>query len=572
EYSAIDFFKHYKFTHRDKKTAHTALYKCLEYMCSSSDSELRSKAFEIEKTLKNDKYKQVINAFWITMAQEEKKQNLEERIEIAEMRSKLSDAEQHVTMKKLVYEQDNSVRENFINAMIKPPSTPRPRKRNSENLSPPPTLRPRKQKSENLPEHNKNFKMCLFENQSESEYEDDENDESSDEDDMVDFDGVSFDTFTEMSETKGDIWTLKSGEKVKDLFIRMTSKSIEQAKEIQMKSNGKKLDASILSVIRLGLSSIIDLTSEFSGGMYLWFGEEWPDLKRKALALVNIKQKKFEDVVKNDIDKVEKLCSEYKYWEARDFIYEKLKGRPDGILQRQIMKILFFHEGKKQDLTEIEFALKVVGPILDIIFSDVQHLVKLKWGETVSKSTSAGRKIDLQIITQEGNIELSHSECARYATRVKVIMDRSKCLRTNKCVLDQYLKNDLSEDMVENSAILGLQLAGKALYHLSMDRSLVLIYWMKARTLGSKGHHLSFPANSMILRFSSKLKDSIIRKAGALSHLNNNGSNPFYKNFHTESVSRPHHRKYNFIRSTYFTPKGQLKNEMSICSQGSSSQ
>jgi len=36
-------------------------------------------------------------------------------------------------------------------------------------------------------------------------------------------------------------------------------------------------------------------------------------------------------------------------------------------------------EGNKQNLTEIEFVLKVAGPILDIIFSDVQHLVELKW-------------------------------------------------------------------------------------------------------------------------------------------------------------------------------------------------
>jgi len=38
------------------------------------------------------------------------------------------------------------------------------------------------------------------------------------------------------------------------------------------------------------------------------------------------------------------LCGEYKYWEARDFVYERLKGRPDqtGILQRQVMKIYFF--------------------------------------------------------------------------------------------------------------------------------------------------------------------------------------------------------------------------------------
>lgn len=68
-------------------------------MRSSSDSKLRSRAFELKKTLKNDKHKQDINAFWITMEQEKKEKNLEERIELAEMKSKLFDAEQYATMK-----------------------------------------------------------------------------------------------------------------------------------------------------------------------------------------------------------------------------------------------------------------------------------------------------------------------------------------------------------------------------------------------------------------------------------------------------------------------------------------
>ncbi|CAG8440802.1 2160_t:CDS:2 [Ambispora leptoticha] len=58
-------------------------------------------------------------------------------------------------------------------------------------------------------------------------------------------------------------------------------------------------------------------------------------------------------------------------------------------------------------------------------------------GETVSKATSAGRKIDLQIThrdkNQGKNVELSHS---RRITSTKLINDCSKCLRTNKSVLD----------------------------------------------------------------------------------------------------------------------------------------
>src|SRR6266508_5982099 len=83
-------------------------------------------------------------------------------------------------------------------------------------------------------------------------------------------------------------------------------------------------------------------------------------------------------------------------------------------------------------------------------------------------------------------MELSHSECAHRTTPTKIMNDHSKCLsyrkfflenvwycanvwkkfsiglKTNKSVLDQYLSYDFSNEMVENSAVIGLQLAGKA--------------------------------------------------------------------------------------------------------------
>jgi len=120
---------------------------------------------------------------------------------------------------------------------------------------------------------------------------------------------------------------LKNGERVRGVLIRMTSKAIERANELQSKK--KKLDAAILSTIRyiisciyfigamlifgnhlcrLGLSSIVDLSSEFPGGMYSWFGDEWLDLKAKALAKINIKPKMFEGVIKSDIEKIEEVC------------------------------------------------------------------------------------------------------------------------------------------------------------------------------------------------------------------------------------------------------------------------
>ncbi|CAG8524776.1 1347_t:CDS:10 [Ambispora gerdemannii] len=383
-YSAIDFFKKYGFNYRDKETAHLILSKCLEYLRSSSKPELQTISANVMKALENKKY---LNAFWASKKSEEKKDNLEKRMQIAEKKSKLYDVEQHATVKKLVYKQDNNVRENFSAEILK--------KRDS--------IQDIEKEQPSIPKSRKRKRKDLLEN--------------------------------------------KNGEKVKEILVRMTSKTIEQAKEIQ--SKGKKLEASTLSTIRLGL---------------------------------NIEPKKFESVIENDINKIEELCSEYKYWEARDFVYEKLKGRPDKTrtLQHQVMKIYFFiiemflvdpyifvdREGNKQNLTEIEFVLKVAGPTIDIIFSDVQHLVQLKWGETVSKATAVGRKIDLQVTCRRKNrgkiVELSHSECARRTTPTKIINDRSKCLRTNKFVLDQYLSHDLSDEITENSAVIGLQLA--ALY------------------------------------------------------------------------------------------------------------
>ncbi|RHZ44752.1 hypothetical protein Glove_709g27 [Diversispora epigaea] len=150
-------------------------------------------------------------------------------------------------------------------------------------------------------------------------------------------------------------------------------------------------------------------------------------------------------------------------------------------------------QGNKQNLTEIEFVLKVAGPIMDIIFSDVQHLVQLKWGETVSKATEIGRKIDLQIRCRGKNIELSHSECARRTTPTKIIHDR----------------------------IIGLQLAALHGQIIGIDLLDNGLYF------GFEGPLLRFPAQinditvlKQTLETLYFIKESIIHKAEALSCLN----------------------------------------------------
>ncbi|CAB4492199.1 unnamed protein product [Rhizophagus irregularis] len=218
----------------------------------------------------------------------------------------------------------------------------------------------------------------------------------------------------------------------------------------------KKVDGKILSIIRLGLSSIIDLSSEFDKGMCTWVGENWEDLKMKVSKNINFEVKKLEGDTLSDVIKMEKLCASYHYWEARAYLLDKLKERPIDDKHRQVLKI-YYHlidmllenpctfvnkEGGKKNLTEIEYIMKY-----------------LKWGETVSKST-LNRKIDLRVLTAKDDIELLHSEFARKATPVKIIKDRSKCLRTNKCILDTYLLRNLPEEAVEDSIFYGIQSAG----------------------------------------------------------------------------------------------------------------
>ncbi|CAJ0876614.1 8676_t:CDS:2 [Entrophospora sp. SA101] len=273
-----------------------------------------------------------------------------------------------------------------------------------------------------------------------------------------------------------------------------------------------------MCVCRLGLSSIIDLSSEFAGGMHKWFGKEWIVLKEKVLSQVNITTKQFDKEIKNDINRIEKFCISYQYWESRDYVLEKLKGHSDKIMHQQIMRIYFFV------------------------------------GETVSRVALA-RKIDLQIIYRSGNKELSHSEAARSTTPNKVIKDRSKCMRTNKCILDQYLMHDLSKEAVDDSAVLGLQLAALHGQIIGIDLVDNGLYF------GFEGPAFRFPAKLDDITTLEKtlealylFKDNINRKADVLFKLDNDNLNPFHGIFHTENTSTPNHHKASFIKPTCFTP------------------
>ncbi|RUS20486.1 hypothetical protein BC937DRAFT_95108 [Endogone sp. FLAS-F59071] len=179
--------------------------------------------------------------------------------------------------------------------------------------TPPPSLAvpretPSKRKLGDLAEPSQNVKIRLFECQSsESEREGDddcEDSSSSDEDDegFVTL-GTDLDSaiFTENNDEEGG-WVLETGEKIRNVLCSMTSNAIEQARK------SKKRDSCALSTIRLGLSSIIDLSSEFPGGMHEWFGKHWVTLKAKALEHLKITPWQFEDSVKSDVQKIIEVC------------------------------------------------------------------------------------------------------------------------------------------------------------------------------------------------------------------------------------------------------------------------
>ncbi|CAG8435921.1 685_t:CDS:2 [Funneliformis caledonium] len=71
-------------------------------------------------------------------------------------------------------------------------------------------------------------------------------------------------------------------------------------------------------------------------------------------------------------------------------------------------------------------------------------------GETIFTTIEDNqRKINLRIVYKRDDTELSHTECAKSPTLGKAIRDKSKCLRTLKYILDEYLRKDLSENDVK---------------------------------------------------------------------------------------------------------------------------
>ncbi|CAG8587558.1 9675_t:CDS:10, partial [Scutellospora calospora] len=375
-------------------------------------------------------------------------------------------------------------------------------------------------------------------------------DDSDDWGEIINFEDFSFDEWIDTCSEKR--WCLNNGEKIRDTLIKITRQKIEEANQLA------KVDGKFMSVIRLGLSSIIDLSSEFDGGMHTWFGDEWEGLKTKASEKICFEVKKFEGNILSDIIKIEELCASYRYWDARSFLLDKLKERPDDDKHQNPYSFIN-KKGEKKNLTEIEYITKVSGPILDIIFSNNYDILYLRWGETIPRPT-VNRKIYLRVLSIDNNVDLSHSEFARKATPVKVIKDRSKCIRTNKCILDTYLMHNLPEEAIENSTFYGLQSAGLEGQIFGIDLLDDGLYF------SLEGPAYRFPAqlnDINVLRNSLEVlyffKENAINKAKHLSHNNN----IIAKILHSgKTTTKPEHRKINFIKKTYFTPKESISNEI----------
>ncbi|KAF0501117.1 hypothetical protein F8M41_020136 [Gigaspora margarita] len=360
---------------------------------------------------------------------------------------------------------------------------------------------------------------------------------------IIHFKDFSFDEWIDTC--NGKRWCLKNGEKIRDTLIKVTRQKIEEANQLA------KVDGKLMSVIRLGLSSIIDLSSEFDGGMHTWFGDEWESLKAKVSKEISFEVKKFEGNILSDIIKIEELCASYRYLDARSYLLDKLKERPDDDKYRQVLKIYYYLKVKKKNLTEIEYIMKLSGPILDIIFSNDDDILYLKWGETIPPTMN--RKIDLRVLSTDNKLDLSHSEFACKATPVKIIKDRSKCIRTNKCILDTYLTHNLPKEAIENSTFYGLQSAGLEgqIFGIDLlDDGLYFSIEGPAYRFPAQLNDISALRNSLeILYF---FKENAIRKAKHLSHDNNNITKILHSG---KTTTKPEHRKINFIKKTYFTPK-----------------
>ncbi|CAG8649105.1 9103_t:CDS:10 [Paraglomus brasilianum] len=437
-------------------------------------------------------------------------------------------------------------------------------------VSPPPMKQNLEDESDSKPRSFKKRRLLGIDSDSdddEGNHEEDEGEgEVESDEEVICADAFQY-TFDEAVSCNDSEWKLKNGKPVAEILASSAMKALENSKMA-----AKNPDAFVNSSISLGLSCIVDLSSKFSNGMYTWFGDEWTALKAKVYERVNVVPKPFEGVIKEVIDRIDTFCRAYEYWDARNFLLDQMKDRSCTVLYKQIIKIYFAvidmflanpctfvdQSGQRKKLTEMEFVLKIAAPIIDIIFSDIKDLVEVRWGETETKCASRCRKSDMRIVHQTRDIELSHTEYAQAPMPCKVVRDRSKLLRTNKCVLDHYLMQDIPANA--ETTVFGLQVVGLNAQLIGIDIFDCGLYF------GLEGATFSFPSQlSQITTLRRALealyffKDNIKRKAIALPDPVAE-RNPYHRIFHSinPETLKPKHHKASFIKPTFFTSPKEM--------------
>ncbi|CAG8563483.1 10929_t:CDS:2 [Paraglomus brasilianum] len=109
------------------------------------------------------------------------------------------------------------------------------------------------------------------------------------------------------------------------------------------------------------LSSIVDLSSEFDGGMWTFFKKDWEDIKTMVYSQLNLAPCKFKGAIHEIVKTIEEMCAVYKYWEAQKHILDEMKQSDSyDIKYQQILKTYFIvlDMFSKKKLTEMEYIFK----------------------------------------------------------------------------------------------------------------------------------------------------------------------------------------------------------------------
>ncbi|EXX72646.1 hypothetical protein RirG_067400 [Rhizophagus irregularis DAOM 197198w] len=161
------------------------------------------------------------------------------------------------------------------------------------------------------------------------------------------------------------------------------------------------------------------------------------------------------------------------------------------------LNVFVNEDGKENKLTEVDYVLKTVAPAMDIIFSDVNHIIGLQCPKSGSKYGLGG---------------------------VASVIEQN--LRTNKSILDDYL---ISDKAAEDSAIYTFQFAG---LHGQLIADDGLYFSLDGSTFKFPFRLLNIKTMRQTLGILYFFKKNIMQKSSALSRYDVE-KNPYQKVFHS---------------------------------------